>query len=424
MSSKVFFIHIPRSGGASLISFLDNNYPLNKIHFAWNPLDDLNPERSLLRGHFFYAKAYSVCPSHAFITTLRNPLDRFLSTYKWLHTMDLEEELRQAKAAADKTNSKVGEVTPMARTGIELAKKLTLEEFAYSDHPIIQFMSHNSIVSYLNPSPRVPTRDDLLHRAACRVPIAEDLECVEEILQRFQVVGQTDNLDMFALVLAYHFGWAAPRRVQHIHNLNKGKRPELSDDLRARIIENNKFDNVLFEQGQQMFSDRWNAMIEDLATDDVDELRTKINERYITQRMNQLPATSKATFTMDDAPPGSNWRERQITTLQQSYREIEASGSTLVLHLETGPNYILTTYVHTADSNETLEGMKMKVGDLELKLVGAAIEEGMPYQQWALPADVVSALQGKVTATLSYEDHSPGTTFLGISRYSVASQAL
>ena len=84
----VYFLHIPKTAGTTLISIIDDHFNLESIlhEQVWNKLLLKMPETfsqfKLIRGHFGYG-LYRILPKKPlFLTMLREPVDRTLSFYE------------------------------------------------------------------------------------------------------------------------------------------------------------------------------------------------------------------------------------------------------------------------------------------------------------------------------------------------------
>ncbi|MCM3901921.1 MAG: sulfotransferase family 2 domain-containing protein [Pyrinomonadaceae bacterium] len=91
----LIFIHIPKTAGSTLRPIMDRNHPRDvicKLDFLPRDLDAFlrlpEPARSrirVLQGHFpFGLHKHLVVPSD-YLTILRNPVDRIISMYYWIH---------------------------------------------------------------------------------------------------------------------------------------------------------------------------------------------------------------------------------------------------------------------------------------------------------------------------------------------------
>ena len=87
----LFFLHIPRTGGTSLMHYLDRKFDKPEICPAHEmfEFERLRQQNRLLgysfyRGHFGINLPRSVDPAGCVITVLRRPIPRLLSTWRHL----------------------------------------------------------------------------------------------------------------------------------------------------------------------------------------------------------------------------------------------------------------------------------------------------------------------------------------------------
>jgi hypothetical protein len=87
----VVFLHIPRTGGQTLYAVLARQYPYSRTIAITGPLapsiplpEDANSIRPvLIRGHMPYGVHQQLEIEPLYITVLRNPIDRVISTYRF-----------------------------------------------------------------------------------------------------------------------------------------------------------------------------------------------------------------------------------------------------------------------------------------------------------------------------------------------------
>ena len=90
---RLFFLHIPRTGGTSLMQYLDRKFDEDEICPAHEMFEFERLERqsrllgySFYRGHFGINLPRSIEPSGCVITFLRRPIPRLLSTWRHLRS--------------------------------------------------------------------------------------------------------------------------------------------------------------------------------------------------------------------------------------------------------------------------------------------------------------------------------------------------
>ena len=85
---SLYFLHIPKTAGTTLISIIDDHFNLDSIlhEQVWNEILPKIPETfsqfRLIRGHFGYGLHRVLTKKPLFLTMLREPVDRVLSFYE------------------------------------------------------------------------------------------------------------------------------------------------------------------------------------------------------------------------------------------------------------------------------------------------------------------------------------------------------
>ncbi len=89
------FIHIPKTGGTSITQRYVEKYKINaKLGVSNHPfiLYDDTTRVAKTEWHFTYDRAYMQFPNYEYFTVIRNPVDRWISTYKHFYMRDFMQE--------------------------------------------------------------------------------------------------------------------------------------------------------------------------------------------------------------------------------------------------------------------------------------------------------------------------------------------
>jgi hypothetical protein len=95
--------------------------------------------------------------------------------------------------------------------------------------------------------------------------LGPDLTKAIQRLNRFAFVGLTERFRESLALLAYTFGWG-PIREMPMRNVTEKRirQDQLADQTIARIRELNEMDLALYAHAQELFDERYRAMIADL----------------------------------------------------------------------------------------------------------------------------------------------------------------
>lgn len=231
---QLFFLHVPKTAGTSLIAVLDQRYTVDEIC----PLDRGTvaeylslPEKErqrykFIRGHFPYPLISHLRKPRT-ITFLRDPIKRTLSAIH--HHKRLE---KQGKSYFP---------------DIHLAS-LTVQQFL--DHPLLGSVVCNDGVKYL-----LGKRQFLTLSPATRLSLAK------EHLDAFDFIGITECFHDSLELLAYTFGLFP---IQDYPVLQAAPREEKSEEVLPQVLERlaeaNRAEIELYEYGKKLFQQRWEQM--------------------------------------------------------------------------------------------------------------------------------------------------------------------
>jgi Galactose-3-O-sulfotransferase len=222
----VVFLHIPKTAGTTLNRIIESQYSAFSI-YSIDPfrirataerLKQL-PERRrrhlrVVRGHLFYGIHKFLPQGATYITMLRDPVPRLLSTYYFILRRPLHPMHRKLQKE---------------RVGVEDFIRLT------------------------------PHRQNLQCRFIAGIGNGEVcdervLDIAKENLARsFSVIGLCERFEESLMLMAKRFGWEVPfyknRKVSKSHPMVE---PELVDFIR----EHNRLDVELYEFGKKLFEQR------------------------------------------------------------------------------------------------------------------------------------------------------------------------
>lgn len=296
----LFFLHIPKTAGTTLVDVLAKQFPPQQIlqvadmgyesvqgflqqvqhvvmdrsdyEVAKQLADQTLGRFQLIRGHVCYGPPAFNHFQAVYMTMLRNPLERVFSLYQ------------HVSVHAD---------NPLHAT----AKDLSFDQFIRTP----DFHTHisNQMTSYI--LGRRPTS-------------VGDMEEACQHLDQMRFVGITEFFAHSMALLHYTFGWEYEGEMKHLNrSVKKVERSTLAPDTFDLIRQFNEFDIPLYEYGVTLFNQRCRQMAADLFAErnqlrrEVAALSAKkeqLNETLLNQiRMRTRVYHYLDTFKLNDELP-------------------------------------------------------------------------------------------------------------------------
>ncbi|MEW9582803.1 chondroitin 4-O-sulfotransferase [Paraburkholderia sp. DGU8] len=226
MSFPIFFIHPPKSGGSTVISFFDLNKGNDQfVNFAWGREGWESCRAKFLRtrvggGHHPYGIHRIIKHPVRYCTILRDPLARQISHYRY--------------AASGKNGEVARGVSVSMPEALAQQGALSLDEWVSESlggkNLFVQMLSGHSVLDETS------------------------LEMAQAHLrQHVAAVGICENMSEFLLRLAGMSGLEWPFYFETNRTLGTPKRDDqLSEAARQKFIEDNSLDYELFREAKQM----------------------------------------------------------------------------------------------------------------------------------------------------------------------------
>lgn len=253
----LYYLHIPKTAGTTLIESLKKHFPSDSIlePQSWKQLSHNMPNDfsnfRLVKGHFGYA-VYRILPKKpVYITVLREPEEVVISHLKMLRRQQTPR--RRFNISENDTISELilrpvikGLLNPQAHwlvadlDVISLTKGLDLkllDKFLLEDQA--EFMlSHIS--------------DKKL------------LEIAKERLSKFAFVGIVERFEESLFLLHYIMGWRPIRNIVQLNPTPTKIEEELSKEAINLLKERTKVDKELYKFAEQIFENRFSQMVKEL----------------------------------------------------------------------------------------------------------------------------------------------------------------
>lgn len=365
----LFFLHIPKTAGTTLTTFLDQLFDVQDICPARVRPELLKvfpkPLRSstFIRGHFpldLLIRLLGFTPTT--ITVFRDPVDRFISDFRHLQRIQ---------------GLRVEDTPEVLRV-----KNCTIESFLDDSELLakLMFCNRHTFMVGMSYAEAFDQKTELAHiiNFPMPEPDATTLAAAMERLESFAWIGQTEELTLSMQVLCHKFGW---RPHKEIPRLNTAATPlpaaALSDTLRERILALNEHDQVLVERARMISRNRHDEICRDLLASfgtRSDAIRKqaptpqRIHEllelHYIKSFRTRQTASERVSFHPDQGFSGQGWHYlEQISGAGPCRWTDSATGATLDFALEAGRDYHLTIEVGSGPHCDLLKGLRLSLNN-------------------------------------------------------------
>jgi hypothetical protein len=248
----ILFLHIPKTAGLSLISYLDSQFSSEQIfplHSARNPEMFLayKPEQMskyrLIRGHHrfgpFDERIYKTIVQNPLIMTiLRDPVARTISAYR--HYLRTPESALHDELVSE---------------GITLKQYVSYPKYA---HKVDNRQTRLIVGEY-----RSRQKDEI---RCMKLSDEALLRVAKQKLEQFAFIGLTERFEESLHLLTYTFGWPAPSEMPLLNvSPIPATRDSVTEDVIEAIEERTKLDMELYRFAELLFEERLNQMAEEKA---------------------------------------------------------------------------------------------------------------------------------------------------------------
>ncbi|AXI39410.1 hypothetical protein CX649_07020 [Bacillaceae bacterium ZC4] len=237
----VIFMHIPKTGGLTIRKLMEQQYRLKEIMLIRSDLDlnqqmkqADNTQIKALYGHNrFGIHQHIQKRSFTYISMLRDPVERVISTYYFI----LER--------------------PQNRLH-QLAKKVTFEQFVQEKHPEFHVPVNNHQTRFMS-GKKIP-----------------DLKlALKNMEQFFSVVGVTEKFNESIFLMKKHLGWKNISYQKVNQTNNRPKKSDLDDSLIQLIESKNQLDLALYSKAKEKLE----KMLDELTAKEKQELNKYLKKQ-------------------------------------------------------------------------------------------------------------------------------------------------
>ncbi len=227
-SEIIFFIHIPKTAGATMRDIIEREFKRSSIYRVNGPKAEIDKfinfsikkrnSFQIVRGHMEFGLHSYVSKPYKYVTILREPVARIISHYFYVKR------------------------TPSHYLHEKVVKhNMSLKEYALSD------LSHE-----------LDNGQTRLIAGAEEIPVGEcDLSTLNvaktNLKKEFTVVGLTENFEETLMLFKQKLGWKNIFYYKKNVTQKTQKSSEYSIDLINAIKERNKYDLELYELAKEIF---------------------------------------------------------------------------------------------------------------------------------------------------------------------------
>jgi len=254
-NQTLYFLHIPKTAGTTLITILDKYFNpdcILKAH-SWNELLPQLPldfsKYQFVRGHFGYS-IVRLCPKNPIcVTMLRDPVDLMISAYKMLSRQ--QEDIERFHIPKNKNLSELIEGPYLEGLKNQQTHWLVIEQDILKR---TKGFSKNQLKNYR------PEEDKGL---LPKFSYEKFLKIAKKRIAEFAFVGIVEKMEESLFLLHYTFGWK-PIRNTIKENIATDSIAEISDKAKKKLAKFTKIDQKLYKYATNIFEERYSKMLKNL----------------------------------------------------------------------------------------------------------------------------------------------------------------
>lgn len=346
----LYFVHIRKTGGTTLLTILDNNFRRNEILRLreWAEIESKAPidfsKYRLIRGHFGYRLCRLLPKKPVLMTMLRDPVDHVISNFN--------HQKREQKN--------------------ELVKRV------YTDKSLEDILTHpGEGLKYLNIQVRELANDRLGEEIYKEFKEKNALQIAKERLEEFAFIGLLERYQESLYLLAFTFGWVPIKSVKAKNTAPESdlKKAQVSDTMMKKILELTELDRQLYSYAKEIFEKRYRFMVAQLRLkyyrpelerfNDLDAVYEMLQRWYSEIYEKKHPMMfHNVSVDFDAVLNGWGWQDREISPVMKTFRWTGPETTSVIdMPLRKDNDLIVTIQLIGYTTQEILESFKLMVND-------------------------------------------------------------
>jgi len=386
-----FFLHIPKTGGTSFQSILDQWFPIENTCPAhtWEqlfekPLSSLQ-RYQLVSGHFTNFIEPLLKPQTNWMTFVRDPIERALSQLHYLITHPGNEFWSSRKNLKKEIPSILFETRyPHQISNLQtntLNSPEDLESILNGLAVKAKDDRLTEIRTLKGPKPGTPQRSP-----------SQSLEAAKKRLEKMWFFGITERFSDSIALLAHQMGWPEIKIFQkEREEPNRPQAKDLSSDCLNRLLEINQADTQLYRYAQELFEERFRKAFKGRKPADI--LNRKYYRRPLPFRRPRR-SHNEGYFSFETVLPNHGWHiaEKGITKILRRWSG-PGTESIIDLRLPHPKNPVIRVLVTAFLEPDLLDTLELMINGIPIRITaipnqtlpGHTLEGPVPEKAYARP---------------------------------------